>query len=342
MNLNPFRSPEPKDQGRKETKMSTALTDLPPLDPEIALFVSRMRAESAKYPPRESMTVLQAREVAEIVRKPWTEGGPIMADTIEQVLPTRHGSVRVRIHYPDSRRPKPIFVYLHGGGWTLFSIDTHDRLMREYAARADVAVVGIDYTRAPEARFPQPLEETIDIVRWLLRDGIPLGLDSSRLMIGGDSAGGNISVAVALALRDSGEQVVRGMVLNYGCFDVNLMSESVVRYGGGDYLLTTHMMLWFFWQYLRSPDDARNPLASPLRAKLEGLPPVFMAISELDLLYDQNIAMKLALKAARVRVEAHVYPGTVHSFLEAVSVAKVSGKALSETAAWLKRTLGAH
>lgn len=319
--------------------MSTALTTLPSLDPEIAQFVARMRGDTAKYPPRESMTVSQAREVAEIVRRPWTEGGPIMADTIDQVVPTRHGPVRIRTHYPDSRRPKPIFAYLHGGGWTLFSIDTHDRLMREYAARADVAVVGIDYTRAPEARFPQPLEETIDVVRWLLREGKSLGLEPSKLVIGGDSAGGNISIAVALALRDAGEQVTRGMVLNYGCFDVNLLSESVVRYGGGDYLLTTHMMLWFFWQYLRSPDDAQNPLASPLRAKLEGLPPAFMAISELDILYDQNIAMELALKAAGVHVEARVYPGTVHSFLEAVSVAKVSAKALSETAAWLKRRL---
>ncbi|QCI66770.1 alpha/beta hydrolase [Phreatobacter stygius] len=322
--------------------MSDAVLSLPPLDPEIAEFVARMRAASAKYPPRESMSVSRAREVAEIVRKSWTEGGPVMAETAEHQIPTRHGPVRIRIHYPETRRPLPAFVYIHGGGWTLFSVDTHDRLMREYAARAGVAVVGIDYSRAPEARFPQPLEETIDIVRWLNHAGPALGLDVSSLVIGGDSAGGNISVSTALVLRDAGEDLIKGMVLNYGCYDIDFLSESVVRYGGGDYLLTTHMMLWFSWQYLRAPQDAANPLASPLRARLAGLPPAFMAITELDVLYDQNIAMERALKAAGVAVEAHVYKGTVHSFLEAMSIADVSVRAIAETADWLKRLIASR
>lgn len=321
--------------------MPAAVATLPPLDPQIAEFVTRMRADSAKHPPRESLSVARAREVAEIVRKPWTEGGPVMVETLDHMAPTRHGPVRIRIYYPDAERPKPVFVYLHGGGWTLFSIDTHDRLMREYAARANVAVVGVDYTRAPEGRFPRPVEETIDVVRWLASEGASLGLNASRLVIGGDSAGGNISAAAALVFRDAGEAPLAGMVLNYGCFEINnFLSESVVRYGGGDYLLTTHMMLWFSWQYLRSADDARDPRASPLHAKLEGLPPAFMAITELDVLYDQNIAMSKALRAAGVAVEAHVYPGTVHSFLEAVSIADVSVKAIAETAAWVRRTLG--
>ena len=313
---------------------------LPPLDPDIATFVARMRADSARHPPRESMPVTQARAVAEIVRKPWTEGGPVMVETIERLVPTRHGPVRTRIYYPADHRPLPTFVYVHGGGWTLFSIDTHDRLMREYAARSGMAVVGIDYSRAPEARFPQPLEETIDIVRWLGANGAALGLDAGKLVIGGDSAGGNISVATALVLRDAGESLLRGMVLNYGCYDIDFLSDSVVRYGGGDYLLTTHMMLWFCWQYLPSPRDAANPLASPLHADLKGLPPAFMAITELDVLHDQNLAMEQALKAAGVAVEAHVYKGTVHSFLEAVSIAAVSVRAIDETCTWLKQLIG--
>lgn len=314
----------------------------PPLDPDIAAFVARMRADSARHPPRESMPVVEARAVAEIVRKPWTEGGPVMAETVEHPVPTRHEPVRIRIYYPSEQRPLPAFAYLHGGGWTLFSLDTHDRLMREYAARSGMAVVGIDYSRAPEARFPQPVEETIDVMRWLGANGAGLGLDVERLVIGGDSAGGNISVATALALRDAGERLLSGMVLNYGCYDIDFLSGSVVRYGGGDYLLTTHMMLWFCWQYLPSPADAAHPLASPLRADLTGLPAAFMAITELDVLHDQNLAMERALKAAGVPVEAHVYKGTVHSFLEAMSVADVSVRAIDETCAWLKRLIGGH
>jgi acetyl esterase len=323
--------------------MPDTVVALPPLDPQIAQFVARMRADSAKFPPRESMTIVKAREVAEIVRKPWTEGGPVMADTVDRTAPTRHGEVRIRIYYPDANQPKPVFIYLHGGGWTLFSIDTHDRLMREYAARAGVIVVGVDYSRAPEARFPQPVEETVDVLRWIVREGAQLGLDVSRIVIGGDSAGGNISIASALTLRDAGEKVLCGMVLNYGSFDIaNLVTESVVRYGGGDYLLTTHMMAWFRWQYVGASGDAANPLASPLHARLEGLPPAFMVITELDVLYDQNLAMERALKTAGVPVEAHVYPGTVHSFLEAISIADVSAKAFDDSAAWLKRVLGTN
>lgn len=323
--------------------MSETLVALPPLDPDIAKFVTTMRSDSAKHPPRESVTVVKAREIAEVVRKPWTEGGPMMAKTIERMAPTRHGPVRVRVYYPTLQASHAAFIYLHGGGWTLFSIDTHDRLMREYAARANVAVIGVDYTRAPEGRFPQPIEETIDVIHWLIDATPSLALDVSKLVLGGDSAGGNISVAAALVLRDAGENLLAGLVLNYGCFEINnFMSDSVVRFGGGEYLLTTHMMLWFSWQYLRSAEDALSPLASPLRAELKGLPPAFMAITELDVLYDQNMAMERALKAAGVPVEAHLYRGTVHSFLEAVSIADVSVKAFADTAAWLKRIVAVN
>lgn len=322
--------------------MSDVVVPLPPLDPQIAQFVTRMRADSARHPPRESMPVSRAREVAEIVRKPWTEGGPGMAATVEHQVPTRHGPVRIRIYYPATERPLPVFLYIHGGGWTLFSIDTHDRLMREYAAKAGVAVVGIDYTRAPEGRFPQPLEETIDTIRWLARESPALGLDISTLVVGGDSAGGNLTVAAALALRDAGEPLIKGMVLNYGCYEVDFLADSVVRYGGGDYLLTTHMMVWFFRQYMRTPEDAKNPLMCPLHARLDGLPPAFMAITELDVLHDQNLAMEQALKAAGVPVEAHVYKGTVHSFLEAMSIADVSVRAITDAAEWLKRLVASR
>ncbi len=323
--------------------MSDMLVALPPLDSEIAKFVTKMRSDSAKHPPRESVTVVRAREIAEIVRKPWTEGGPMMVKTVEHMTPTRHGPVRVRIYYPTEETSHPALIYLHGGGWTLFSINIHDRLMREYAARANVAVIGVDYTRAPEGRFPQPIEETIDVIHWLAEEAPALRLDVSKLVLGGDSAGGNISTAAALVLRDAGENLLAGLVLNYGCFEINnFLSDSVVRFGGGEYLLTTHMMLWFSWQYLRSAEDALSPLASPLYADLKGLPPAFMAITELDVLYDQNVAMERALKAAGVAVEAHLYPGTVHSFLEAVSIAGVSDRAFADTSAWLKRIVAAN
>jgi acetyl esterase len=298
-----------------------------------------MRADAALHPPREQVPIHEAREIAEIVRKPWRMGGPEVALTTEHAVLTRHGSVRIRVYKPTAKASEKTFVYLHGGGWVLFSLDTHDRLMREYAARAGVAVIGVDYTRAPEARFPRPIEEVVDVVRWLRQNGGALGLDVSRLAIGGDSAGGNLSVAAALSLRDSGDAPFAGMVLNYGAYDMRNFAESVVRFGGGDYLLTTHMMHWFRWHYLNSPADIEHPLASPLYANLENMPPSFMVITELDVLYDTNMEMAEALRKAGNEVDARVYPGTVHSFLEAVSIAEVSNRALDETATWLRRIL---
>lgn len=307
-----------------------------PLDPEIAVFVKQMRADAALHPPRESVSIAQARDIAEQVRRRWTEGGPRMANTSEMMVPTRHQPVRIRIYEPDQKSPQSAFVYLHGGGWVLFSLDTHDRLMREYAARTGRMVIGVDYTRAPDARFPQPVEEVVDVLCWLAENGASLGLDTSRMVLGGDSAGGNISVAAAMILRDSGRDLLAALVLNYGSYDMGALSESVVRYGGGDYLLTTHMMHWFRWHYLRSPDDASDPLASPVLGNLQDLPPSLLIVAELDPLHDGNLAMSEALRRAGNRAETRVYPGTVHSFLEAMSIAVVARNALDDTAAWLK------
>jgi acetyl esterase len=308
-----------------------------PLDPEIAEFVVQMRSDAGLHPPRESVPIVQAREIAEKVRGRWAQGGPAMARTRDLMVPTRHQPVRIRVYEPATEMSAPAFVYLHGGGWVLFSIETHDRLMREYAARTGRAVIGVDYSRAPEARFPQPVEEVVDILRWLAGEGgAELDLDLSRMVLGGDSAGGNISVAAAMILRDAGHDILSALVLNYGSYDMGALSESVVRYGGGDYMLTTHMMHWFRWHYLRGPDDASHAHASPLYGSLNGLPPALLVVAECDPLHDGNVAMNEALKRAGNDVELRVYPGTVHSFLEAMSIAAVARRALDETADWLR------
>lgn len=310
------------------------------LDPEIAEFVRRTMAETAKYPPRESLTPAEARLVALETRRQWYTGGPAMARTEERMVPTRHGPLRMRLHRPDGVRGPGALLYVPGGGWTLFSIDTHDRLMREYAEAAKLTVIGIDYSRAPEAKFPQPIEELDDVIDWLGEHGGNLGIDVARLAMGGDSAGANLTAATCVMRRDAGKRLPAATVLNYGGYDMGFVKDSVVRFGGGAYLLTTHMMAWFTMNYVRTPDDLTDPLASPLRADKRGLPPAIMVITDCDVLYDDNIAMAEALRSAGVSVEARIYPGTVHSFLEAMSISQVSRRAIRETAAWLANRIG--
>lgn len=313
------------------------------LDPEIRAFVAEMKAGFSRYPRFDQLTFAEARLVAEAVRRPWREGGPAMAFVGERHIATEAGEVRIRIYRPGQERssdPGPVLVYLHGGGWTLFSLDTHDRVMREYSARSGATVIGVDYALSPEAKFPLALEQTIGTVEWLHARGSELGIDAGRLAIGGDSAGGNLAVATALRLRDGGKGgLIRAILLNYAALDSECSSRAIEQYGGPAFMLDGEEMRQFWVNYLASAAEARNPYACPALADLRGLPPTFLTIAECDLLAEQNLVFARALRAAAVDTEAVVYPGATHSFLEAVAVASVAARALEEGSSWLRRKL---
>ena len=226
------------------------------LDPDIRHFIRTMAAAMARHAGFECAPHAEQRRWAEEARAPLRQGGPAMLETRELSVPTRHGPVRARIHRPGEGI-RPSLVYLHGGGWTLFSIETHDRVMREYAARAGCCVIGIDYALSPEHKFPVPLEQVSDFVSWLESHGPELGIDTHRLAIGGDSAGANLAVATCLLRRDlgSGPQPC-GMVLNYGAFSTRSSPEVCRRYGGPEYMLGCEEMNRYWHNYLRSDADA--------------------------------------------------------------------------------------
>lgn len=306
------------------------------LDPEIRTFVKRMGELWRRHPPLSTVSPTEARQIAEAVREPWTRGGPVMARTTEHNVPFSGGSVRIRVLDPSDVTPKGALIYLHGGGWAFFSLDTHDRLMREYAARAGIAVVGVDYSLSPEARFPRAIEETVIVVHWLREHGLQLGIDAQHLAIGGDSAGAAMTIAACMILRDAGELAgVRAMLLNYGAFDAACDTSSYDRFGAGGYLWDPGEMAAFWHNYLRDERDAADPLACPLRAEVGGLPPAFFAVPECDVMYDENLQMAEKLRRCGVPAQTTIYPGTTHSFLEAVSCARISDRAFAEAARWL-------
>jgi len=321
----------------------SATRDGSDIDPDLRRFMALNAEAYAGHPPLAGLPLAEARKIFIAVREPWRSGGPVMATTRDLAVETRHGAVPVRIHDPSPGRPKPALVYVHGGGWTIFSIETHDRLMREYAARAGVVVIGVEYALSPEARFPVALEQVIDVVGWLETAAPGLGVDPARIAIGGDSAGGNLSLTTCLALRDQGRGgVIAAMVLNYPVVDRTPAREDADRFGGPAYMLTTEEMEQFWVNYLADPEDGRNPLANPALADLAGLPPVFIAIAECDLLAGQGAAIARRLEAAGVPVRAVSYAGACHSFLEAVAIASIADRALNDTAAWLAEQLAAR
>lgn len=314
------------------------ITSTDDIDPDVRAFIERTGADSAALasviPPT---TLARRREIAEQVRAPWAKGGPDMAET-RMVTIGAHG-VRARIHIPAAGAGKGTLLYLHGGGWTLFSIDTHDRLMREYADRIGCAVIGLDYSLSPEHRYPRALDDVDACVAWLRRDGHAHGLNVDRLAIGGDSAGGNLSLAAALRLRDRGDELPVALLLNYAALDTEAR-PSYKRYDGPPYMLFVDEMRDFWINYLGKP-STDDPYARPLLANLEGLPPVHLCIAECDILADHNLELADRLEATGVKVSSVVYQGATHSFLEAVSISDCADRAIQDAADWLARFLRA-
>ena len=305
-------------------------------DADIRRFVDAVNAAYVEHAAPAGASMAVRREVAERVRQSWREGGPIMAETREMDM----DGVRLRLHRPVADAKLPVMLYIHGGGWTLFSIDTHDRLMREYAARAGVAVLGIDYSLSPESKFPVALEQCAAALDWIVAEAGALNLDAKRVLIGGDSAGANLSVATCLLQRQRGHPLPTAMLLNYGAFAPE-RTPSYSRFGAGDYSLESDEMDAFWAAYVDGPEQLANPLVAPLRADLAGLPPAFLAIAECDILADCNDAFARKLEEAGVPARAVTYAGATHSFLEAVSIAPLASRAIDEQAAWIRDILKA-
>ncbi len=322
------------------TSTIEAMAEQDDVDPEIRGFIAALNHGYGQFSDFDALPLPERRAAAETVRERWRAGGPVMAETTETVI----AGCRARLHRPHMEArtaPPPALLYIHGGGWTMFSIETHDRLMREYAARAGIVVIGIDYSLSPEAKYPVALNEVVNAFRALRRDAATFGIDRAAIAIGGDSAGANLSVAACLALRSANEPLPVAMLLNYGAFDP-AATPSYARFDGPAYMLTISEMDRFWDNYTADSAALTDPLVAPLKADLAGLPATFLAIAECDILADANLAMAARLTAAGVAVEAQVYRGATHSFLEAMSIAALADRALDDAAHWLSARLGAR
>lgn len=308
------------------------------MDPEIKAFSDQISAAWAQHPAIETLPFPEARRVAELVRAPLREGGPAMLETHDHTFEGGPVPLRYRVHIPPNARTDAALVYMHGGGFTLFSIDSHDRLMREYAAAASIPVIGLDYALSPEFRFPVALEQIVAFVQATHR--LPPFMDlAPDIVLGGDSAGANLALAAALRLRDRGEDSrLRALLLNYGAFSPATTDEAEERLGGPGAVLNRAELGYFWGNYLSSSEDATNPLANLLRANLEGLPPSLLVVPDLDVLSEQSFAMADKLGD---RAEVRVYRGAIHSFLEAMATSRLARQAIAETSEWLTRILNA-
>ena len=312
------------------------------IDPDFLRFIEAMREDWKDHPPLESMSYPEQRAAAEAVRERWRQGGPAMAQTEETTFGEGAEALKIRIYRPEtSKALQPALVYLHGGGFTLFSIDTHDRLMREYAARGGFTVIGIDYPLAPEAKYPVALNAITNLMTWLGRHGTEWAVDPERIAMGGDSAGGNLSFATCLRLRDAGKlSIVKAILSNYGGFSSQISDEAEERFGGPGSIMDRAEARQYWANYLRSEADEDDPYACPLLADLSGFPPVLQIVPEIDIVAEHSLEMHERLKASGVEADCIVYPGAIHSFLEAMSISPVARKGIEDGAYFIAQSLG--
>ena len=224
--------------------------------------------------------------------------------------------VRIRIYRPDragSDRCAAILL-MHGGGWALGDLDSHDRTARSLCNATPAVVVAVDYRRTPEHRFPAALDDTYAALCWVSENAEMLGADPARLVVAGDSAGGNLAAAVALLARDRSGPPIAAQVLIYPCLDSRCSTPSFAELREG-YFLTLQKMTWYWQMYLAEGSDGSNPLECPLRAEdLSGLPPALVLTAGLDPLRDEGEAYAAALKKAGVPAVVKRYDGLIHAF----------------------------
>jgi acetyl esterase/lipase len=223
------------------------------------------------------------------------------------------GDVPVRVYWPDEQANRPVLVWLHGGGWVLGSVETHDNHCRQLCDEVGAIVVSVDYRLAPETKFPGALEDCVAAWQWVTAHASELGGDPNRVAIAGDSAGGNLAAAVCLVAREQGLRAPEFQLLVYPVTDYEFGSASMVDNASGYGLEADHMR-WFFEHYARTPADYDDWRMSPLRADLHDLPPALVITAEYDPLRDQGEAYAAKLEAAGVETALMRADGVFHGF----------------------------
>lgn len=287
-------------------------------------------------PPRPGTPMLNYRETLDGAM---IGGNPARVAAVETHYATSaERSIPVRLYRPIVNAAlQPAIFFLHGGGFVIGSLDSHDELCRELAVRSGAIVVAVGYSLAPETIFPGAYEDCCAALAWLVVGSRDLGVDPSRLAICGDSAGGNLAVGTACWAREQGISF-RHIGLIYPALDPSCASASAHEFGSG-FILTREFTQWFWSAYLGEGGDPLDPRVAVATADLAGLPPISLATAEYEPLRDEGEDFARAARAAGVEVIARRYLGMIHGFASMPQMTPMAGRAIADLAADIARSL---
>ena len=294
-------------------------------------------------PPTHTLTPQEARAAYRDRRGFTQPDPPPVASSEDLIAEGPHGPIALRLvrplGTPATGAALPVLVYFHGGGWVIGDLDTHDTLCRQLANAAGCAVLSVDYRMGPEHRFPCAVDDCLAATRWCRAHADRLGLDASRMAVGGDSAGGNLAAVVAIAARDSGDLPLRFQLLIYPATDMRRQAPSHTTNGQG-YLLTRDTIDWFHDHYIDDPAHDADWRASPLLCeRLVDLPEALVITAGYDPLRDEGLMYSQRLSEAGVRCHHVCFERQIHGFITMGKVIDEADAAVALAAAMVARAL---
>lgn len=309
------------------------------LDPSAAAVIAAFRA--ANRPPYETMTPVEAR-AAQALGRPVIQPDPPAIASVEQiVIASDAAQIPARVYKPLTLAQRDGLsagvIFFHGGGWTIGDLDGYEVVCKSIATEAQMIVVSVDYRLAPEHRFPAAVDDAIAATKWIAENAVRFGIDPNRLIVSGDSAGGNLSAVVAIHSRDHGGPKIAGQALIYPATEAECSHPSH-KEEDTSVLLTHPLIKWFYDHYIPNKDDNADWRASPARVKdLSGLPRAYVITAGADPLRDEGDEYAERLRKAGVSVVHSYYPGQFHGFISFGRLLPESSQLIREIGSWLRQ-----
>ncbi|WMD22224.1 alpha/beta hydrolase [Achromobacter seleniivolatilans] len=320
--------------------MSNA-SSTPALAPDVLAAQALAKEHGVGTPNVLTTPVAETRAKSRAYQQWLSEPAPAVGRVVEHRLDHLPVPATLRLYYPEgaAAAPLPLYLHLHGGGFAHGDLDTLDRWKREIAAEAGIVTAGLSYALSPEARYPVALEQVLGALRWLRDQAPSLGLDASRLSVGGESAGGNLTLAALQRLRDEGDAFVKAGVVIYGMLSARRDTPSHESFGDGRFGLSTEKLDWFWQQYVSDAAQLTDPGVAPLHADVSGLPPLILQAAALDPLLDDTLDLANKLFASGAAPTFIVYSGVPHSFIGMTRILPQAQEARTDLVQALKRNL---